>query len=190
MTTEKTSGEGFNYIIVSEENCKGCDYEGDCIKSEGSKCYTTPPAKTRESIPSHISRKPCEVCKYAIEKICCSTQTQNACQAYGAWSKLSKQVKPEPVGDDRHKLWLNHGCNGRPYGDDGEMQCCGIDFKRTDICKIVQSLIQTARREGVRAGHCLERAHIIGLINEYGAEHSGLVDYINKYGAKLDTLKP
>lgn len=34
----------------------------------------------------------------------------------------------------RRLLWLNHSrylpFNHSPYGDDGEMQCCGIDFKR------------------------------------------------------------
>jgi len=30
----------------------------------------------------------------------------------------------------RKLFWLHHGCSGSPYGDDGEMQCCGLDFKR------------------------------------------------------------
>ena len=37
----------------------------------------------------------------------------------------------------REYLWLNHGKDCHPYGDDGEMQCCMIDFKRTDINKII-----------------------------------------------------
>lgn len=29
--------------------------------------------------------------------------------------------------------WLNHGLKCMPYGDDGEMQCCGLDFKRMPL---------------------------------------------------------
>jgi hypothetical protein len=52
----------------------------------------------------------------------------------------------------REALWLNHGCGCLlPYGDDGEMQCCGVDFKRTPIVDIVRQLnvksIQKAANE-------------------------------------------
>ncbi len=33
----------------------------------------------------------------------------------------------------REEWWLNHGTNCRPYGDDGEMQCCFLDFKRMPL---------------------------------------------------------
>lgn len=34
----------------------------------------------------------------------------------------------------RAHLWVNHGCPfGALYGDDGEMQCHGIDFKRMPL---------------------------------------------------------
>lgn len=42
----------------------------------------------------------------------------------------------------REYLWLNHSkdSNCTPYGDDGEMQCCGIDFKRTSIDDIIDQI--------------------------------------------------
>jgi hypothetical protein len=33
----------------------------------------------------------------------------------------------------RYEWWLNHGRHCRPYGDDGEMQCCALDFKRMPL---------------------------------------------------------
>jgi hypothetical protein len=33
----------------------------------------------------------------------------------------------------RFEWWLNHGSHCRPYGDDGEMQCCALDFRRMDL---------------------------------------------------------
>lgn len=45
---------------------------------------------------------------------------------------------PSPVPDVelwlRQEWWLNHGVGTcQPYGDDGEMQCCSLDFKREPI---------------------------------------------------------
>ncbi len=38
----------------------------------------------------------------------------------------------------RYELWINHSCSSHmPYGDDGEMQCCGIDFVRMPIKELV-----------------------------------------------------
>ena len=44
----------------------------------------------------------------------------------------------EEIQTLRYLLWLNHGCSGSLYSDDGEMQCnkCLIDFKRDPIDKI------------------------------------------------------
>jgi hypothetical protein len=46
----------------------------------------------------------------------------------------------------RKLLWLNHArylpFEHTPYGDDGEMQCCGIDFKRASPDEIYELLIQ------------------------------------------------
>jgi hypothetical protein len=36
----------------------------------------------------------------------------------------------------RREWWCNHGCAGTPYGDDGEMQCCMIDFKRMPFAEL------------------------------------------------------
>ncbi len=33
----------------------------------------------------------------------------------------------------RAEWWLNHGTSCMPYGDDGQMQCCGVDFLRHPI---------------------------------------------------------
>jgi hypothetical protein len=53
--------------------------------------------------------------------------------------------------------WYNHGCEGGRYGDDGEMQCCGLDFKRTPFdelrkrvkdLRLLNNLRAAANREG------------------------------------------
>lgn len=33
----------------------------------------------------------------------------------------------------REEWWLHHGFPCLPYSDDGEMQCCGLDFKRMPL---------------------------------------------------------
>ena len=50
----------------------------------------------------------------------------------------------------RTLLWLNHGCYGIPYGDDGEMQCgvCGVDFKRMKPAEIKKKWRLNAERYG------------------------------------------
>ena len=49
----------------------------------------------------------------------------------------------------RRLLWLNHARYlpyvHMPYGDDGEMQCCGLDFKRASPEFIEEALL--ARRD-------------------------------------------
>ncbi len=48
----------------------------------------------------------------------------------------------------RKLLWLAHiqieQHAGRAYGDDGEMQCCGIDFQRADVQDIHDALSERA----------------------------------------------
>lgn len=52
----------------------------------------------------------------------------------------------------REEIWLNHGCGCLlPYGDDGEMQCCGVDFKRTPIPEIVRQLNVKAQQRAANA---------------------------------------
>jgi hypothetical protein len=52
----------------------------------------------------------------------------------------------------RELLWLNHAryipYTHMPYADDGEMQCCGIDFKRHSPESISKYL---AKRAELRA---------------------------------------
>lgn len=48
----------------------------------------------------------------------------------------------------RKEWWANHpnqyGSICCPYGDDGEMQCCGVDFRRAPLERL-QSWIEDAR---------------------------------------------
>lgn len=46
----------------------------------------------------------------------------------------------------RQLLWLNHGPNCRPYGDDGEMQCCGLDFKRANWHELKDRVLEMRLR--------------------------------------------
>lgn len=52
----------------------------------------------------------------------------------------------------RKEWWLNHGCAGHPYGDDGEMQCCLIDFRRMAFNDLRKKV------EEIRLGNNLRRA--------------------------------
>jgi hypothetical protein len=56
----------------------------------------------------------------------------------------------------RELLWMNHarytGCQHLPYGDDGEMQCCGIDFKRWSAEQIGEYLTKRAALQGEPGG--------------------------------------
>lgn len=48
----------------------------------------------------------------------------------------------------RELLWMRHGCQSPSlYGDDGELQChaCGIDFKRSSMESIQNSLFVIGR---------------------------------------------
>ena len=48
----------------------------------------------------------------------------------------------------RGHAWLNHShCAGMPYGDDGEMQCCHIDFKRDSVDDIMRKIQEKALRK-------------------------------------------
>jgi hypothetical protein len=65
---------------------------------------------------------------------------------------LAGPVPPQPTQDETQKwrelLWLNHARYTpyvhMPYGDDGEMQCCGIDFKRQSVEEISEYLMRRA----------------------------------------------
>lgn len=54
----------------------------------------------------------------------------NVCIFCQSPSPEEPPITPNWELEARKLLWLNHGCNGHPYGDDGEMQCCVMDFKR------------------------------------------------------------
>ena len=52
------------------------------------------------------------------------------CEAQPAPQEPSAEEAVDWEREARKLLWLNHNCGRMPYGDDGEMQCCGWDFKR------------------------------------------------------------
>lgn len=48
-----------------------------------------------------------------------------------------------PEKEIREYLWINHSYKNKqccPYGDDGEMQCCGMDFKRQNILDLIRNI--------------------------------------------------
>lgn len=53
----------------------------------------------------------------------------------------------------RTEWWMNHGLPGkcRPYGDDGEMQCCGVDFRRTPFDELQERVNELRLRRVVEA---------------------------------------
>lgn len=52
--------------------------------------------------------------------------------------------------DLRREWWLNHNCGQLAYGDDGEMQCCMVDFKRTPIDEL-RLIVEALRLKNGRA---------------------------------------
>lgn len=74
----------------------------------------------------------------------------------GIWKKHIQSLGGDPNHRERivaqaqeqwrKLLWLNHARYlpfvHMPYGDDGEMQCCGIDFKRWSAEDIERLLVQ------------------------------------------------
>lgn len=61
----------------------------------------------------------------------------------------AEQEKNAAVAAWRQLLWLNHARylpeTHMPYGDDGEMQCCGIDFKRDSADVVTEKLSRRPR---------------------------------------------
>lgn len=45
----------------------------------------------------------------------------------------------------RMEWWLNHGRDCMPYGDDGEMQCCVVDFKREPLAELSERVMALRR---------------------------------------------
>lgn len=62
--------------------------------------------------------------------------------AIDSWAKqFAAEGRPTTEKEFRQHLWLNHGCGTLlPYGDDGEMQCCGVDFKRAALNDLIPQL--------------------------------------------------
>lgn len=64
-------------------------------------------------------------------------------------------IEPKKTWEDemniRKYLWLNHGCHpSQVYGDDGEMQCHGCDFKRMPINGLITHCFEWQRQEIAR----------------------------------------
>lgn len=75
------------------------------------------------------------------------TQVTNALAAHDTAVRAATEAERQLW---RRLLWLNHSRympgNHIPYGDDGEMQCCGIDFKRWTAQQIDEFLTERALR--------------------------------------------
>ena len=52
----------------------------------------------------------------------------------------------------RRLLWLAHN-DGTAYGDDGEMQLRGVDFKRDSVDRIEEAITQWGRERVAVAWH-------------------------------------
>lgn len=66
----------------------------------------------------------------------------------------------------RAEWWLNHGDGScRPYGDDGEMQCCGLDFKTRPIQEL------QARVEEMRLNRIVKALAAKGDAEGYGVRN-------------------
>ena len=66
------------------------------------------------------------------------------------YARKSEEARMKPI---RKYLWLNHKTKGVqciPYGDDGEMQCCGIDFKRQEIDEILEYIYKRREQSLIR----------------------------------------
>lgn len=54
----------------------------------------------------------------------------------------------------REYLWMNHSYKNEqccPYGDDGEMQCCGMDFKKQDISVLIKNIYKIRNNKAIIA---------------------------------------
>ena len=132
MTTEKTSGEGLWNVrdcVAKHPDCDG----GDCYEC---KYYpdNVPPAKTREG-----ERGGCDTCIHNADDYNCNSCDDNFSQYV--------KVKPEPVGGDefgdvytiiKNAFFANYG------------RRISVEPFASDLRNRIQSLIQTARREGAR----------------------------------------
>lgn len=78
----------------------------------------------------------------------------------------TKAIDPESIELLlRVEWWLNHGVNCLPYGDDGQMQCCGLDFLKHLIDQL-QERVNELRTKTLRTmiSYILSLAHTCSII--------------------------
>src|SRR5258708_2272244 len=96
--------------------------------------------------------------------LCAYTLDRNGCCSGAEADNLALELEtllaelptaPAPADELWRKLlWNNHArylpFEHTPYGDDGEMQCCGIDFKRMSAEEIDKVLVERSLHYNLR----------------------------------------
>jgi hypothetical protein len=95
----------------------------------------------------------------ALKEIMARARTPDEQADHDAWiiAVLQRKRALELEHDLRSEWWLNHHCGQLAYGDDGEMQCCMVDFKRTRIDEL-RTIVEGMRLKNIFAA--VERAQL------------------------------
>jgi hypothetical protein len=74
-------------------------------------------------------------------------QMRAAILAIEAEARAASQERPQPSDDEiRQWLWTDCPHEGK-YGDDGELQCRGVDFRRDPLLSLIAHVIRAASQE-------------------------------------------
>ena len=86
----------------------------------------------------------CRVSMITDDGCTCRLAERQAALRHGAQALiLARDLEMEL----RREWWVNHGCPVHAmYGDDGEMQCHGFDFKRQPL-DVLRDTVRTRRQE-------------------------------------------
>lgn len=87
----------------------------------------------------------------------------------------------------RKEWWLNHGVECCTYGDDGEMQCCCLDFKRDPIdgLRVQVNTLRAARVIARTSTGKNSREGFLDILASLTATHAeGSVD-VDAFNAKM-----
>jgi len=72
---------------------------------------------------------------------------RNRILAIEAEARAASQERPQPPDDEiRQWLWTDCPHEGK-YGDDGELQCRGVDFRRDPLLSLIAHVIRAASQE-------------------------------------------
>ena len=91
-------------------------------------------------------------CEHEVKNTDCICVKCGACLSDDCDKKIEAMVKERDKGI-REYLWLNHAIKGitcTHYGDDGEMQCCMIDFKRDSIEDILKIIYKRREEQAIQ----------------------------------------